>query len=57
MSNLEIRLLLVALALAARLLLRRVDARAMHVELDEGLGRERRKVGASDHCARTGDEV
>ena len=54
MSSLEIRLLLVALALAARLLLRRVDARAMHVELDEGLGREGRKVGALDNCARRG---
>ena len=46
MSSLELRLLLVALALAARL-----DARAMQGELDEGLGREGRKVGALDNCA------
>ena len=56
------RLLLAALAPAAWLDV--LDARAVQVELDEGLGREgpegrRRKVkvGASDHCARTGDEV
>ena len=57
MSSLEIRLLVVALALAARLLLRRVDARAMHVELDKGLGREGRKVGALDNCAGRAGEV
>ena len=52
MSSLELRLLLVALALAARL-----DACAMHVELDEGLGREGRKVGALDNCAGRAGEV
>ena len=57
MSSLELRLLLGALALAARLLLRRVDARAMHVELDESLRREGRKVGALDNCAGRAGEV
>ena len=57
MSSLELRLLLGALALAARLLLRRLDARAVHVELDEGLGREGRKLGALDDCAGRAGEV